>query len=125
MSMHTDPNRRPAINTSFMKTIVVAAVSTVIAAGVSMLPVPAVADTLEQQFLGIVRSNGVPGQDDTLINYAHEYCSGAPWLPSGPALMTQGVGLGGLYVVRVAATQVYCPGKIAVPLQAPQVLTGL
>ena len=32
------------------------------------------AETQDQQFLNLVHSNGVGGQDDTLIAYAHEFC---------------------------------------------------
>lgn len=84
----------------------------------------AYADTPDQQFLNLVRANGIAGQDDTLIAYAHEFCSGGLVLPSGPALLGQGVGPGGIYQVKVAASRVYCPDKIAVPAGPPNVYHG-
>jgi len=97
--------------------------ATLIAAAIALLSFAALAhaDTPDQQFLNIVRSNNVGGQDDALIAYAHERCSNAPWAQDGPALIMQ-VGPGGLdYIVRVAASQVYCPGKIATPIQPPPI----
>jgi len=82
------------------------------------------ADAPDQQFLNLVHSNGVGGQDDTLIAYAHEFCGGGPVLPSGPALFGQGVTPGQLYQVKVAASRVYCPDKIAVPGQPRNVYHG-
>lgn len=82
------------------------------------------ADTPDQQFLNLVHSNGIRGQDDTLIAYAHEFCGGGPVLPSGGALFGQGVMPGQLYQVRVAASRAYCPDKIAVPAQPPNVYHG-
>jgi hypothetical protein len=82
------------------------------------------ADAPDQQFLNLVRSNGVGGQDDTLIAYAHEFCNGPGFTPSGPALLGQGVGPGQIYQVRVAASRVYCPDKIAVPVGPPNVYHG-
>ncbi len=45
-------------------------------AGTALLGIsPAHADTQDQQFLNLVHSNGVGGQDDSLIAYAHEFCN--------------------------------------------------
>ena len=82
------------------------------------------ADTPDQQFLNLVHSNGVGGQDDTLIAYAHEFCTTSGWLPSGPALYGQGVAPGQLYTIKVAASRVYCPDKIAAPNGPPNVYHG-
>ncbi len=82
------------------------------------------ADTPDQQFLNLVHSNGVGGEDDTLIAHALEFCGGGPVLPSEPALLGQGVMPGQLYQVKVVASRVYCPDKIAVPAQPPNVYHG-
>jgi Protein of unknown function (DUF732) len=94
-------------------TTLIAAASATAAIG-SVAPA-AHADTPDQQFLNLVHSNGVGGQDDTLITYAHEFCNINGWLPSGPALYGQGVLPAQLYTIKVAASRVYCPDKI-VPL---------
>jgi hypothetical protein len=94
-------------------------------AGLLVLTAPmARADTPDQQFLNLVHSNGIGGQDDTLIAFAHEFCDSAPWMASGPALMGQGVGPGQIYQVKVAASRVYCPNKIAIPAGPPNVYHG-
>jgi hypothetical protein len=49
------------------------------------------ADTLDQQFLNMVHSNGVGGQDDTLIDYAHQWCTQDGHLSAWDALRGQGV----------------------------------
>jgi Protein of unknown function (DUF732) len=68
--------------------------------------------TQDQQFLNMVRSNNVGGQDDTLIKYAHEFCTMTTFtLPSRPDLYGQGLLPVGLYIVRVAASHVYCPER--------------
>ena len=82
------------------------------------------ADPGDQQFLNLVHSNGIAGQDDTLITYAHEFCSGTG-TPSALTLLGQGVvGPGQMYVVQTAASRVYCPDKIAVPPRGPHVYHG-
>jgi hypothetical protein len=98
---------------------------------VGLLAVPLIAatplaqaDTPDQQFLNLVHANGVGGQDDTLIAYAHEFCNGPGMTPSGPALLGQGVGPGGIYMVKVAASRIYCPDKIATPIGPPNVYHG-
>jgi hypothetical protein len=83
------------------------------------------ADTPDQQFLNLVHSNGVGGQDDTLIAYAHDFCNNAGFLPTGGALIGQGVGPGQFYAVRVAASRVYCPDKIVAPIIPPPVYHNL
>jgi hypothetical protein len=77
----------------------------------------ALADPLDQQFLDMVRSNGIGGQNDTLLNYARQFCASTTGvqLPSRPDLYEQGVLPVQLYIVRVAAAQVYCPKKVATP----------
>src|SRR5690349_16262646 len=86
----------------------------------------AFADTPDQQFLNSVHSNGVGGQDDTLIAYGHEYCDiTAGIYPSAGALMGQGVFGQQFYIVQVAASRAYCPNKIVIPPQRPQIFTGL
>jgi hypothetical protein len=70
------------------------------------------------------RAGRTESQDDTLIAYAHEFCGEGPVLPSGGALFGQGVMPGQLYQVKVAASRVYCPDKIALPAQPPNVYHG-
>jgi Protein of unknown function (DUF732) len=107
----------------FLRVTTLITAATATAAIGSAAPV-AYAGTPDQQFLNLVRSNGVGGQDDTLIAYAHEFCGEGPVLPSGGALFGQGVMSGQLYQVKVAASRVYCPDKIAIPAQPPNVYHG-
>jgi hypothetical protein len=87
--------------------------------------VQANAGTPDQEFLNLVHSNGVGGQDDSLIAFAHEFCdTNGPYGTVLP-LAGQGVLPTQIYTVRVAASRVYCPDKIAVPVAPPQVFTGL
>ena len=78
----------------------------------------AYADTPDQQFLNLVHSNGVGGQDDTLVAFAHQFCDSV-YMSSGWDLVGQGVSPGQIYVVKVAASRVYCPDKIAAPPPGP------
>ena len=83
------------------------------------------ADTPDQQFLNLVHSNGVGGQDDSLIAFAHEFCdTNGPYGTVFP-LYGQGVWPGQLFIVKTAASRAYCPNKIVVPVTPPQVSTGL
>jgi hypothetical protein len=100
---------------------ILAAVAAV--AGLVLAPA-AHADTPDQQFLNLVHANGIGGQDDTLINFAHEFCAGGLFYPSAGALLGQGIGQGQLYQVKVAASRVYCPNIIAVPAHPPNVYHG-
>lgn len=73
------------------------------------------AETPDQQFLMLVHSNGVGGQDGSLIAYAHEFCNtNGPYNTVLP-LFGQGVWPGQIYTVQVAASRAYCPNKIVVP----------
>ncbi len=82
------------------------------------------ADTADQQFLNLVHSNGVGGQDDSLIAFAHEFCdTNGPYGTVLP-LYGQGVWPGQLYIVKVAASRAYCPDKIVAPLAPPNVYHG-
>jgi hypothetical protein len=83
------------------------------------------ADNPDQQFLNLVHSNGVGGQDDTLIAFAHEFCNNVAWPPSVPALYGQGVWPQQLFIVRTSASRVYCPDKIVVPVVPPPVYHNL
>jgi hypothetical protein len=73
----------------------------------------------DQQFLNLVRSNGVrSGDNDTLITYGKQFCASTgvtEVLPARPDLVGQGVIPVQLYIVRMAASHVYCPDKIATP----------
>ena len=73
--------------------------------------------TPDQQFLELVHSNGVGSDDDTLKRYAHQFCDaeGMQPLPARRDLTDQGVLPVQLYTVRMAASRVYCPKKIATP----------
>jgi hypothetical protein len=106
----------------FRVTTLIAAASA--AATIGSVAPAAHADTADQQFLNLVHSNGVGGQDDTLVTFAHEFCGTNGWLPSGPALYGQGVLPGQLYTIKIAASRVYCPDKIVVPPGPPNVYHG-
>jgi hypothetical protein len=88
-------------------------------------PAPAAhADTPDQQFLNLVHSNGVGGQDDSLIAFAHEFCdTNGPYGTLFP-LYGQGVWPGQVFIVKTAASRAYCPNKIVVPVVPPPVFHG-
>lgn len=74
----------------------------------------------DQQYLDTVRSNGVSGgQDPALIAFAQQFCSPnpPPFLDTVGALYGQGVWPSQVYVLKVAASRVYCPDRIATPIQ--------
>ena len=74
----------------------------------------------DQQYLNLVRSNGVTGgQDPALIAFAQQYCSPnpPPFLDTVGALYGQGVWPSQVYILKVAASRVYCPDRIAAPIQ--------
>ena len=81
---------------------------------------PAQADPAQdRQFLDLVHSNGVGGQDASLIAFAQQFCSPNPplFLDTVGALYGQGVFPSQIYVVKEAASRVYCPNRIAAPIQ--------
>lgn len=74
----------------------------------------------DQQFLQLVRSNGVSGgQDGALLAFAAQYCSPNPplFFDTVGALYGQGVWPGQVYIIKVAASRVFCPDRIATPIQ--------
>jgi hypothetical protein len=72
------------------------------------LAAPVHADTQDQPFLNLVHANGVPGQDDSLIAFAHEFCdTNDPVLNTVFPLYGQGVLPGQIYILKVAAQ--FCP----------------
>lgn len=73
--------------------------------------------TQDQQFLDIMASNGVRADNETLKKYAHQFCDaeGIQPLPARRDLLDQGLLPVQLYTVRMAASKVYCPNKIATP----------
>ncbi len=90
-------------------------------------PAPPPLTAQDQQFLNLVHANKIPGEDDTLIAYAHEFCAGPGPTPSGPVLIGQGVGLGAnapgiFYVIQTIASRVYCPTRVPVPPAPPLIL---
>ena len=95
-------------------TLIIAAASATIALG-SAAP-DALADP-DQDFLGMVHSYGIKGDNDTLIRYAHEFCTiPTGVLPSRPDLYAQGVTLPEqFYYIKEAASRAYCPNVIAMP----------
>ena len=107
-----------------MKKIALGFAAAAITAGAPLGIAQAHADTPDQQFLKLVHSNGVGGQDDSLIAFAHEFCdTNGPYNTVFP-LFGQGVFPGQLYTVKVAASRAYCPDKIAVPVIPPPVYHG-
>jgi len=79
----------------------------------------------DQQFLDLVHSNGVGGQDDILLNYAQQMCALPPGQFMDLGLVGQMMGqVGwlnphGVYVVQTAASRVYCPNRIIQPPSYP------
>ena len=71
----------------------------------------------DQQYLDLVHSNGVAGQDESLIAFAQQFCSPNPpaFLDTVLPLFGQGVWPYQVYIVKVAASRVYCPNRIVVP----------
>jgi hypothetical protein len=53
----------------------IAAVAIGVGALFALVAPAAHADTQDQQFLNLAHSNGVGGQDDSLVAYAHEFCN--------------------------------------------------
>jgi hypothetical protein len=97
--------------------VVTTVVGILAVAGV-VLASPAGADAQQdQRFLGIVHANGVAGQNESLVAYAQEWCNTNGPYPTVFPLMGQGVWGGQFYKIQVAASQTYCPMKIAMPPQ--------
>ena len=72
------------------------------------------ADPNDQQFLDMVHSYGIGGQDETLKSYGHEFCADPTGvLPLRPVLYGQGVRPEQFYTIKEAASRAYCPDKIA------------
>ena len=93
----------------------------VIAAALGFAPTAAADPAQDQQYIEIIRSNGIGGQDDVLLAYAQQYCANAVD-PGLAANMIGQIGLlnsRGIYVVQTAASRVYCPNKIALPPPPP------
>ena len=82
-------------------------------------PPPAPLTAQDQQFLDQIRANGIPGEDQTLIAYAHEFCAGPGPTPSGPALLGQGMSIlnapGVFYVIQTIASRAYCSQRVPMP----------
>ena len=57
--------------------------------------------------------------DSALIAFAQQFCSPnpPPFLDTVGALYGQGVWPSQVYVLKVAASRVYCPDRIATPIQ--------
>jgi hypothetical protein len=87
-----------------------------------MFPAFAHATSQDDQFLAAVHSQGIPGQPDALIGFAHAACDtvGTPGY-IGPAysLMAQGVAAPQTYSVMLDAIRVYCPEKSSLVPQLP------
>jgi len=78
----------------------------------------------DQQYLDMIHSNGVGGQDDTLLAYARQVCAGKWDFSLVPDLLSQ-IGwfnTSGLYVIQTAASRVYCPNRIIQPPYQPPVV---
>lgn len=95
----------------------------VVAVTAASSPLMAQADpNQDQQYLQMVHSNGVGGQDGTLLTYAQAYCSGGmvDWGLVGELMGQIGVfNKAGIYVIQTAASRVYCPNKIVQPPPPP------
>lgn len=93
----------------------------IVIAAVTLSPAPAYADpTQDQQYLELVRSNGVAGQDQTLLAYARQVCAARPGevdFNLVPELINQ-IGwfnTSGIYVIQTAAARVCCPNEVIQP----------
>lgn len=70
------------------------------------------ADSGDQEYLRLVRVNGVSaGQDDALILFARQVCF-EPKAPAGWDLINQGVPYNSLNTLRIAANRTLCPDVI-------------
>ena len=84
-------------------------------------PIAAADATQDQQYIEIIRSNGIGGQDDVLLTYAQQYCANAvdPGLAANVIGQIGLLNSRGVYIVQTAASRVYCPNKIALPPAPP------
>jgi hypothetical protein len=107
------------------------AVAVALIAAASVSAPLANADPPDQQFLDQVHSNGVGGQDDTLISYAHEWCTTGTvdaHLPSWDVLRGQGVpwsgaaGYQAFLVIQTAASRAYRVGDAQQVIKQRQIL---
>jgi Protein of unknown function (DUF732) len=75
------------------------------------------ADPRDQQFLEMVHKNGIAGDNDTLLDYARQFCDSTTGvqLPARPNLYGQGVRPDQFYAINLAASRVYCPQRLATP----------
>jgi hypothetical protein len=75
------------------------------------------ADPRDQQFLQMVHKNNIGGDDNTLLDYARQFCDSTTGvqLPARPDLYAQGVRPDQFYAINLAASHVYCPQRLATP----------
>jgi hypothetical protein len=75
------------------------------------------ADPRDQQFLEMVHKNGIGGDNDTLLDYARQFCDSTTGvqLRARPDLYGQGVRPDQFYAINLAASHVYCPQRLATP----------
>ena len=82
----------------------------------------------DQQYLDMVHSNGVGGQDATLLTYAQRMCALRPGELVDLGLVGELMGQigwlnpGAMYVVQTSASRVYCPNRIIQPPYQPPVI---
>lgn len=72
---------------------------------------------LDEQYLELVRSNGVTGgQDGALLAFAQQFCSPSPppFLDTVFPLYGQGVWPQQIFILQTAASRTYCPNRIPV-----------
>ena len=72
---------------------------------------------LDQQYLELVRSNGVTGgQDEALLAFAQQFCSPnpPPFMDTVLPLYGQGVWPRQIFILQTAASRTYCPNRIPV-----------
>jgi uncharacterized protein DUF732 len=75
------------------------------------------ADPPDQQFIQMVHNNGIAGDNNTLLDYARQFCANTTGaqLPARPDLYGQGVRADQFYAINLAASHVYCPQRLATP----------
>jgi hypothetical protein len=68
----------------------------------------------DQGYLNMIRANGIDGgDDDTLIDYAHQFCTINGHLPAWDALRGQGItNWQAFFTIQTAASRFYCPDRV-------------
>jgi len=96
---------------------VTTALASISALALAFTPSAQADPALDQQYLELVRSNGVTGgQDDALLAFAQQFCSPnpPPFMDTVLPLYGQGVWPRQIFILQTAASRTYCPNRIPV-----------